>query len=162
MVVIDILFLPRKIHSPWLWENKSQIWQPSFCLAILKFRKNEELPLEISTWNFLSFWSLRLLFTMLSGLKKYIGKKRRNKGGGKGKGKKKGAGKRRGKSRKMKWERESPGYLETRWEREAWVDVFNSLFLHSSLNSTGIFVFGVLDMIPLVSDVSMSLQNSLF
>lgn len=30
-----------------------------------------------------------------------------------------GAGKRREKSRKMKQERESPGYMETRWEKEA-------------------------------------------
>lgn len=128
-----------------------------------EIQKNEELPLEISTWNFLSFWSLRLLFTMLSRLKKIYWKEKKKEGSGKRKKLKKWVqAKRRGKSRKMKRERESPGYMETRWEKEVWVDVFNSLFLHSSLNSTGIYVFSVLDMIPLISDVSKSLQNSLF
>lgn len=75
------------------WFMAVRKWVSEFATILFscytEIQKNEELPLEISTWNFLSFWSLRLLFTMLSRLKKYIGKKRRKKEGGKGKGLKK-------------------------------------------------------------------------
>lgn len=86
------------------WFMAVRKWVSEFATILFscytEIQKNEELPLEISTWNFLSFWSLRLLFTMLSRLKKYIGKKRRKKEGRKGKGLKNGCRQKEGKIKK--------------------------------------------------------------